>query len=96
MVGQNKGENCTMNRILIIDDDRELCALIKRSVQTENIAADFCNTGKEGLQKLKEQEYQLPDTISVQSLNIAMQRSVTNGNEQTTDRVEYVDANGKV
>lgn len=39
---------------------------------------------------------QLPDTISVQSLNIAMQRSVTNGNEQTTDRVEYVDANGKV
>ena len=59
MVGQNKGENCTMNRILIIDDDRELCALIKRSVQTENIVADFCNTGKEGLQKLKEQEYQL-------------------------------------
>ena len=38
---------------------------------------------------------QLPDTISVQSLNIAMQRSVTNGNEQTTNRVEYVDANGK-
>ena len=53
MVGQDKGENCTMNRILIIDDDRELCALIKRSVQTENIAADFCNTGKEGLQKFK-------------------------------------------
>lgn len=38
---------------------------------------------------------QLPDTISVQSLNIAMQRSVTNGNEQTTNRVEYIDANGK-
>ena len=46
-----------MNKILIIDDDRELCALIKRSVQAENIEADFCNTGKEGLQKLKEQEY---------------------------------------
>ena len=41
-----------MNKILIIDDDRELCALIKRSVQAENIEADFCNTGKEGLQKL--------------------------------------------
>ena len=39
-----------MNKILIIDDDRELCALIKRSVQAENIEADFCNTGKEGLQ----------------------------------------------
>ena len=40
-------------------DDRELCALIKRSVQSEHIEADFCNTGKEGLQKLKDQEYQL-------------------------------------
>ena len=56
---QNKGRGCTMNKILIIDDDRELCALIKRSVQAENIEADFCNTGKEGLQKLREQEYQL-------------------------------------
>ena len=48
-----------MNKILIIDDDRELCALIKRSVQSEHIEAEFCNTGKEGLQKLKEQKYQL-------------------------------------
>ena len=39
---------------------------------------------------------QLPDTISVQSLNIAMQRSVANGDEQTTDRVEYVDVNGNL
>ena len=59
MVGQNKERNCAMNKILIIDDDRELCALIKRSVQSEHIEADFCNTGKEGLQKLKDQEYQL-------------------------------------
>ena len=48
-----------MNRILIIDDDKELCVLIKRSVLSEDIEADFCNTGKEGLQKLREQEYQL-------------------------------------
>ena len=33
--------------------------MIKRSVQSENIEADFCTAGKEGLQKLKEQEYQL-------------------------------------
>ena len=26
-----------MKKILIIDDDRELCALIKRSVQSEHI-----------------------------------------------------------
>lgn len=48
-----------MNKVLIIDDDKELCALIKRSVLSENIEADFCNTGKEGLQKLKEKDYQL-------------------------------------
>lgn len=48
-----------MNKILIIDDDKELCVLIKRSVLSEDIEADFCNTGKEGLQKLKEKEYQL-------------------------------------
>lgn len=48
-----------MNRILIIDDDRELCALIKRSVLSENIEADLCNTGKEGLRQLKEKDYQL-------------------------------------
>lgn len=59
MAGQNKEGNCAMNRILIIDDDRELCALVKRSVLSENIEADFCNTGKDGLQKLKEKEYQL-------------------------------------
>ena len=45
-----------MNKVLIIDDDKELCVLIKRSVLSEDIEADFCNTGKEGLQKLKEKE----------------------------------------
>lgn len=48
-----------MNKILIIDEDRELCALLKRSVLSENIEADCCSTGREGLKKLKEKEYQL-------------------------------------
>lgn len=48
-----------MNNVLIIDDDKELCALIKRSILSENIEADCCNTGKEGLKKLEEKEYQL-------------------------------------
>lgn len=48
-----------MNRILIIDDDRELCALIKRSVLTENIEADFCHSGREGLARLEGGVYQL-------------------------------------
>lgn len=59
MAGQNRERNFAMNRILIIDDDRELCVLIKRSVLSENIEADFCNTGKAGLLKLREREYQL-------------------------------------
>ncbi len=41
MAGQNKERNYAMNKILIIDDDRELCALIKRSVQSEHIEAIF-------------------------------------------------------
>ena len=48
-----------MNKVLVIDDDKELCALIKRSVLTENIEADCCNSGKEGLEKLKGKDYQL-------------------------------------
>ncbi len=48
-----------MNRILIIDDDKELCALIKQSVLQESIEADYCYSGKSGLQQLKEKEYQL-------------------------------------
>lgn len=48
-----------MNRILIIDDDRELCSLIKRSVRQEGLEADCCYSGKEGLAQLGKAEYQL-------------------------------------
>lgn len=48
-----------MNRILVIDDDRELCALIRRSVLQEKIEADCCYSGRTGLEKLKENDYQL-------------------------------------
>ena len=47
MTGEQKKERgFNMNRILIIDDDKELCTLIKRSVLSEDIEADFCNSGK--------------------------------------------------
>lgn len=36
-----------MNKVLIIDDDKELCALIKRSVLSEDIEADFLFTDME-------------------------------------------------
>ena len=48
-----------MNRVLIIDDDKELCALIKQSVLQESIEADCCYSGKSGLMQLREKEYQL-------------------------------------
>lgn len=48
-----------MYNILIIDDDKELCLLIKQSVLSEGIEADFCNTGREGLIKIEEKDYQL-------------------------------------
>lgn len=48
-----------MNRILMIDDDKELCALVKRSIIKENIGADCCYCGRDGLARLKEQEYHL-------------------------------------
>ena len=48
-----------MNKILIIDDDKELCVLIKQSVLQENIDADYCYSGKSGLEKLKQNNYQL-------------------------------------
>ena len=46
-------------RILIIDDDRELCALLKRSVRTEGLEADLCHGGAEGKRALAEKDYQL-------------------------------------
>ena len=45
-----------MGRILMIDDDRELGALIKQSVLQEGIEADHCIDGKAGLEKLRENE----------------------------------------
>lgn len=48
-----------MNRILVIDDDRELCELIRRSVRPEGIEADCCYLGRSGLELLKENDYQL-------------------------------------
>lgn len=48
-----------MNKILIIDDDKELCALIRQSVLQESIEADCCYSGISGLRKLRENEYQL-------------------------------------
>ena len=48
-----------MNKILIIDDDKELCALIQKSVLRENIETDYSHSGMPELVKLKEKDYHL-------------------------------------
>ncbi len=48
-----------MTKILVIDDDIELCALIRRLALNENIDADCCHSGKECLEKLNNSEYRL-------------------------------------
>lgn len=45
--------------ILVIDDDQELCALIKQSLMKEKINAEDCYSGLDGLSMLKNNEYQL-------------------------------------
>ena len=43
-----------MNKVLIIDDDKELCALMKKCVEQENLTAVVAGGGIEGLQMLEE------------------------------------------
>lgn len=45
--------------ILLIDDDKELCALIKKNLVKEKISADYCYSGTDGLAKFKKNDYQL-------------------------------------
>ncbi|SNS87894.1 DNA-binding response regulator, OmpR family, contains REC and winged-helix (wHTH) domain [Anaerovirgula multivorans] len=46
-------------KILIIDDDKELCSLIKQSVGTESIDSDYCYSGIDGLYMLAKNDYHL-------------------------------------
>lgn len=60
LAARDQGEGSRgMCKILVIDDDRELCELIRKSVQSEKIEADLCYNGKDGLNKLKTRDYQL-------------------------------------
>lgn len=48
-----------MCKILIVDDDKELCKLIRRSVIHENIEAEYCYSGLFAIEKIKEEKYEL-------------------------------------
>ncbi len=83
MAGQDRERGFAMNRILIIDDDRELCVLIKRSVLSENIEADFCNTGKAGLLKYRERGFAMNRILIIdddRELCVLIKRSVLSEN----------------
>ena len=57
-----------MNKVLIIDDDKELCALMKKCVEQENLTAVVAGGGIEGLHILEETK----DTCSLIILDIMM------------------------
>lgn len=48
-----------MHKILIVDDDKDLCALLKKAVTAEQIEADYCYTGKKAMELLAHSSYQL-------------------------------------
>lgn len=43
-----------MNRVLVIDDDKELCALMKKCIEQEGLSAIVAYGGKAGLQLLED------------------------------------------
>lgn len=57
-----------MNKVLIIDDDKELCALMKKCVEQENLTAVVADGGIEGLHILEENK----NTCSLIILDIMM------------------------
>lgn len=57
-----------MNSVLIIDDDKELCALMKKCVEQENLSAVVAHGGLEGLRLLEENK----DACSLIILDVMM------------------------
>ena len=73
--------------------------------EIEQVATEDTNKSEESTEQIidneggteQPEELNVPESISVQSLDEALQISVANGDENatSTDRVEYVDVNGK-
>ena len=57
-----------MNSVLLIDDDKELCTLMKKCVEQENLSAVVAHGGLEGLRLLEENK----DTCSLIILDVMM------------------------
>ncbi len=57
-----------MNRVLIIDDDKELCALMKKCVEQQNLSATVAHGGMKGLRLANENS----DNLSLVILDVMM------------------------
>ena len=68
MPAQKQEGRRSMNKVLVIDDDKELCALMKKCVEQESLVAVVANGGIEGLRILEENR----DTCSLIILDIMM------------------------
>ena len=73
-----------MNKVLIIDDDKELCTLMKKCVEHENLTAVVTNGGIEGLRLVEENtdiysliilDIMMPDLDGFQVLQKILQTS---------------------
>lgn len=68
MVEQKEERKYNMNSVLIIDDDKELCALMKKCVEQENLSAITAHGGAEGLHLVDKNRH----TLSLVILDIMM------------------------
>src|SRR5579871_5912897 len=48
-----------MKRILIIDDDMDMCALLSRFLQRKGFETDIAHTGNKGIAKFKESKFDI-------------------------------------
>ena len=48
-----------MKRILIIDDDMDMCALLSRFLQRNGFETDTAHTGHKGITKFNEQKFDI-------------------------------------
>jgi two-component system response regulator HydG len=48
-----------MNRILIVDDDRDMCNLLERYLQRKGFETEAANTGNRGLSLFREKKFDI-------------------------------------
>ena len=48
-----------MDRLLVVDDDTELCSLVTRYLEAEGFQVDSANHGREGIERALSGDYSL-------------------------------------